>query len=469
MFHFVSARLRYFGGTTNHWNGLCRPLDEIDFQVREWVPNSGWPFDRSHLEPFYVRAHPICLLGPPAYACEDWDTLCHERLPFSTARLTSGFFQSSNDPTSTDPRHGNIKPARFGTLYRDEIGRAHNISTYLHANVIDIETNEGASQVTRVRVVTLAGSGFWISARQFILATGGIENARLLLLSNGVQKTGLGNQHDLVGRYFMEHYSGPNGTLILSDPRYMLRMYLKKNRINGTPLSGFLGISSETQRREKLLNCGLGIRYDPTLKPEGIQSLAAVYKAIQRGDVPDDFARHLGNIITDIDDIAVSAYRRLVGQNPSTVFTVSNWGEPLPNPDSRVLLGPECDRLGKNRVRLDWRLSEMDLFTMKRVYQILAEELGRAGLGRLKVAFAESDTAWPSPPHGSFHHMGTTRMHTDPKQGVVDSNCRIHGLANLSVAGSSVFPTAGHANPTLTIVALAIRLADHIKGLITPN
>jgi choline dehydrogenase-like flavoprotein len=463
----VSARLRYFGGTTNHWDGRCLPLDEIDFAARDWVSNSGWPFDRSHLDPFYARAQRICLLGPLAYACEDWEAICRQRLPFDTARITSTFSQASHDPTSTDTSHGKTKPARFGTLYRDEIGRAHNISTYLYANAVDIEANEVASQVNRVRVATLAGNGFWVSARLFVLATGGIENARLLLLSNGIQKAGLGNQRGLVGRYFMEHHHGPDGIWILSNPEIDLTMYNKKSWENGTWVRGFLGISLETQHREKLLNCGLNIQYEPTLDPKGTQSLKKVLKAIRGGDVPDDFARHVGNIITDIDDIAISAYRRLAGQNPFITFKVRYWGEPLPNPDSRVLLSPERDRLGKNRVWLDWRLSDMDLFTMKRVYQILAEELGRAGLGRLKVPFAENDTSWPSPPTGSFHHMGTTRMHVDPKHGVVDPNCRVHGIANLFVAGSSVFPTAGQANPTLTIVALATRLADHIKGFMT--
>jgi choline dehydrogenase-like flavoprotein len=261
----------------------------------------------------------------------------------------------------------------------------------------------------------------------------------------------------------MEHHCVRGAVVMLSDLDIPPNMF-RHNWVNGAWVRSFLTVSPAVQRRERILNFGFNISQEDRLDPEGMQSLRVILKAVKAGDVPDDFQMHLANIITDLDDITRVAYRQLTGQNANTAFAVKCWGEPAPNPNSRVTLSPERDRLGKNRVRLDWRLSDIDLFTMKRAQQILAEEFGRVGFGRLKIMPIESEGSWPSPPFGSWHHIGTTRMHTDPKKGVVDSNCRVHGVANLFVAGSSVFPTAGHANPTLTIVALSIRLADHVKN-----
>ena len=142
--------------------------------------------------------------------------------------------------------------------------------------------------------------------------------------------------------------------------------------------------------------------------------------------------------------------------------------EPAPNPDSRVILSSDRDMFGVNRVKLDWQISPLDIGSMIRFQEIMDAEFRRAGLGHLCVEL--EGVVPPSKPHiisGGSHHMGTTRMNSNSKMGVVNENCRVHGVCNLYIAGSSVFPTTGYANPTLTIVALAVRLADHIKLLNT--
>jgi choline dehydrogenase-like flavoprotein len=138
--------------------------------------------------------------------------------------------------------------------------------------------------------------------------------------------------------------------------------------------------------------------------------------------------------------------------------------EPAPNPDSRVMLVRERDELGMQRVALDWRLSDVDRRNVRRTLEIFGAEVGAAGIGRVRILYDEDESGWPADLNGGQHHMGTTRMSNDPKQGVVDTNCRVHGLSNLFVAGSSVFPTASGATPTLMLVALALRLADHLKA-----
>jgi choline dehydrogenase-like flavoprotein len=148
---------------------------------------------------------------------------------------------------------------------------------------------------------------------------------------------------------------------------------------------------------------------------------------------------------------------------PIDAMILHNDSEQLPNPTSRVSLGSKRDALGLQEVVLDWRLTAEDKRHVNATHRLLGSEIGRAAFGRLRYMLDEDDTTWPEDLRGAEHHMGTTRMHRDSAKGVVDENCRVHGLANLYVAGSSVFPTGGVANPTLTIVTLALRLADHIK------
>jgi choline dehydrogenase-like flavoprotein len=220
-----ASRLRYFGGTTNHWAGMCRPLDDIDFAARAWIPYSGWPFGRSHLDPFYARAHLICQLGSFTYDTGAWETPDTPRFPLSSDRVMTKITQQS-------------PPTRFGQVYQDEIVRADNVITYLHANAVEVETADTAQTVTRLRVACLQGPQFWVAARQFILATGAIENARLLLLSNKAQSAGLGNQNDLVGRFFMEHPSFESGALLPSAAHLATALHFSKiDRMQGVPVT----------------------------------------------------------------------------------------------------------------------------------------------------------------------------------------------------------------------------------------
>jgi choline dehydrogenase-like flavoprotein len=429
----TAARLRFFGGTTNHWGGWCQPLDEIDFESRDWIPHSGWPFRKSHLVPFYERAQCIVQLGPFAYGAEAWETEGAPQLPFKGGRVMTKMVQFS-------------APTRFGQVYRDEIAHAQNIRTYLNANLVEIETSKEARTVTRLRVACLQGSKFWVSAKLFILATGGIENARLLLLSNRVQRSGLGNQNDLVGRFFMDHAGLNAGTVLLSDPNISPALYVHRvrglhrssNPPGGQSVMGELMLSPEVMRAEKVAN------------------FSAVLESTSRLEAAkgDGFLSSLYNVIKNVN--------RRVFKSP---LRLRNIIEPIPNPDSRVSLTAERDRFGQNRVQLDWRLSPSDKRTIRRSQEIIGMELGRAGLGRLMVGLDSGDTSWLSSlEQGLGHHMGTTRMHVDPKKGVVDQNCQVHEISNLFIAGSSVFPTYGYAPPTLTIVALALRLADHVKS-----
>ena len=449
------ARLRYFGGTTNHWVGECRPFDEVDFEARDGVPFSGWPFPKSHLEPFYRRAEPVCQLQPVPYDARAWATEDAPPIALGGSRLATHILQFS-------------PPTRFGEVYRNDLERAENVSVYLHANALEIKTDTNARTVTQVAATTLEGKVFSVSAKWFVLAAGGVENPRLLLLSNRTQPAGLGNGQDLVGRFFMEHVEMRVGLWLRSNPELPLDLY-KPHDVHTAAAQGriaaSLTLAPEVIRQERLLNFRYEIRpLQPHDAPQskGERSLRHIARSARQRRVPDQFMSHLWTVLTDLGGTAGAVRRRIAGKPPA--LTLLQVSEQAPNPESRVKLSDQQDRFGQRRVELAWRLSETDRRSAVRTQELIARQLGQLGLGRVKSLLGADANAWQLT--GQYHHMGTTRMHEDPTQGVVDANGLVHGLSNLFIGGSSVFPTSGSGTPTLTIVALALRLADRIKELL---
>jgi choline dehydrogenase-like flavoprotein len=454
------CRLRFFGGSTNHWAGRCRPLDGLDFEVRPWVPHSGWPLTRAELDPWYREAQKICQLGAFEYTPGPWLDPGQAALPFDPAKVVSRVWQFS-------------PPTRFGEVYRPELAAASNVDVLLHATVVDIEANEAGSEVSGLAARTLEGKRLTVQARAYVLACGGLENPRLLLAANKQVKVGLGNQQGLVGRYFMEHPHCNAARALVADPA-VLSFYTfgqGGGHAEGIEVLGCLNQSPERQRAEELLNFDSLFTVDD-VGDSGFAALRRIWTAAGRGQWPDHLAADLWQALIGIDDTASGLMGRLGlhEYHPSNAsFRMWCSAEAAPNPDSRVRLGDQLDALGMPRIALDWRLTEQDKRSLLAGYQAVAEELGRTGLGRLQIAdwLTEVDNSWPPTVEGGDHHMGTTRMSADPSQGVVDPSSQVHGIANLYIAGSSVFPTSGSANPTLTIVALALRLAEHLKQRLT--
>jgi choline dehydrogenase-like flavoprotein len=490
-FSLSKSRTRYLGGSTNVWGGTCRPLDEIDFEDRPWMPYSGWPIAKPELIPYYERAQKVCGLGPYKYDFADWEEDLRRQkrinLPFCKDQLVPYIFQFMP-----------WENLRFGEVYRAEIERASNINTYLHVNVMEIETNDTAQAVTRLRVACLEGKKFWVSAKIFILACGGIENPRLLLLSNKVQGTGLGNQYDLVGRFFMEHPYVRSGKMLLSKPNALYPTGPgNKIQVNQSRIMTALALSKTVQKSEQILN--FTAKFVP-IQPEWLRAYERIRNRRQTEE-PDSHSpsiKDFSQVIANLNKVIARAWTKRQFKKspfPHQYFETHLISEQAPNPDSRITLIRERDKLGLNRVQLDWRLSPIDKYTIQRSQEIIGEELAGAKLGQLQIELTNDDASWQSlirrsqqvleethvhsdsnqleivlhsdsyrqTLRGSYHHIGTTRMSTNPKQGVVNEHCQVHGISNLYIAGSSVFPTSGLSNPTLTIVALAIRLADRIK------
>ena len=440
-FPIEAARLHYFGGTTNHWAGFCSIMDPIDFERREWVPHSGWPISYDDVSPFYPRAQEILQLGPFEYDAAYWAAEHDENqlLPFDDSVVWTKMWQFS-------------PPVRFGRDYRDPVVNADNVHLFTHANVTQIEVNDSVSATTGLRVRTLEGKEFRIQARSYVLACGAIQNARLLLASNERAAAGLGNSHDHVGRYFMEHIEMPGARLALTEERAMRLYHL--NFPSQFPL-GELALSADAQREHEVLNGTCSFR----TAPASDEPLQGMFDQVQ----PDAVERLR----------SVEARDRAAQERPADVeeqqgsypreYQLFTRQEQAPNPLSRVTLSSERDALGVPRVQLDWQLTELDKNSIRRFYEVVGREAGRSGVARVQLHEWLMEEGFPSFLSGGWHHMGTARMAANPNEGVVDPDCKVNGIGNLYVAGSAPFPTGGAVNPTLSLVALTLRLSDHLK------
>jgi choline dehydrogenase-like flavoprotein len=445
-----ASRLRGFGGSGNHWAGFARPLDEHDFDQRPWLPHSGWPITRGDLDPYYEDAAELCELGSADFSPQGWAERTRTGLlPLPGGNVAHSMFQYS-------------PPTHFGTVYRHAVEQATDIECYLHANLLELEPVRDGRRIRRARVATLDGRTLWVTAGTFVLALGGIENARLLLASTQGRPHGLGNDHDLVGRFFMEHPEGVVGTAVTAARLTDLGLYARPTparhptRAEAQPLTSAL-------RRVTARLAGA-----PPRRPHGRVTVMVA---------PDvqDRERLVGACVfleplfgdrrrqaSDETLEGAGALLGLGGRRWRSTFRLWMMAEQRPNPDSRVTLAASRDALGLPRVRLHWEVDPADHGSMRRSLELIAAELGAAGVGLVRSHLHRDTGALPAL-RGAAHHMGTTRMGDDPEHAVVDADCRVHGLDNLFVAGSSVFPTGGCASPTLTIVALAARLADHVR------
>jgi choline dehydrogenase-like flavoprotein len=451
------SRIRAFGGTSRHWfspgdeSWAARPLDALDFEVRPGIRYSGWPFDRTILDPYYIHAQALCGLGPFDYDPARWsDPAETPPLPLSAGPVESTVFQ-----------HGT---ADFDGYYQ-ELVRAPNVTLLLHATVVELATGEDPGHVDRVELRRDDGSRSFVRPRLVVLAAGGIENPRLLLLSRQDRRRGLGNDRDLVGRFFAERLSARTGYIVPQVPDLIGRsgFYAIRATKPGIHVQGALRVGDAAQRQGQLLNCAFFLpTRDHSFTAEAVRSLATLVKARRRRPVPAELLGHARNVVTGIGDLGAVARARL--RRPDTthsVLAIRAQAEQAPNPDSRVTLGTRRDRFGLPVARIDWRPTATDRDSIRTSQQAVDMALRAAGLGR--VEFMLGDEHPPALLEGNFHHLGATRMHTDPTRGVVDDDCRVHGVQNLYIAGSSVFPTYGCSNPTLTVVALGLRLADHLK------
>lgn len=454
------ARLRFFGGTTAIWGGRVAELDPIDFEKRAWIPHSGWPITQGDIQPYYDEARALFGLPP------------HRPGPDALPRFGVRLPDFDRDRVDVKLWSFDRQSSRFTFGACRDLVDHPRCTIITHATVTSIDLDASGRRVTSVELRSLGGRRSRIHARVFVLAAGGIENPRLLLASRQSQANGLGNGHDLVGRFFMEHPHARGGKIVSTRVWDLLKAF-RRHSLDGQGVAALLALGEKTQRREGTLNTSLTIA--PRQPADHVQFMGMrAYSRVKHDLDPTRGARTLWLGVKKAATLAQRVF------DPGRPWLLHKLGrvelallvraEQAPNPDSRVTLSTERDALGMPRVKLDWRMTDLDIHSVERLVTTLGSELERLGGGSVEPAdwLSEPGRTWRTDPlvsaHpiGGYHHMGTTRMADSPRQGVVDAQCRVHGIDNLYIAGSSVFPTSGWANPTFTIAALALRTADHI-------
>ena len=467
-------RQRRLGGSSAIWGGRCMPFDPLDFEARSQVPGSGWPLSYDDLLPYYAPANALAEAGRFSYDASD--ALGVGALPmicgFNSRRvLTSGLERFSC-------------PTHFGSRYARRLELAPNVKVLLGANCTGIRLHSDGGSVRCLDVATLAGGRFSVAPRATALAMGGLETARLLLASRDVTPAGVGNWHDAVGRYYMCHIAGNVGQLTVYGPTHSVRHGYEVSP-EGIYCRRRLSVAASEQQRLGLANAVARLHFPRITDPahgSGVLSglfLARKFISYEYGKRLNDgaaatpalYARHLFNVLTDpLDTAAFGAHwlsRRTLAErkfpsvilrNRTNCFSLEVQGEQRPLADSRVTLGERLDALGMPQLRVDWRYSPADIDSVRGTLDVLAEEFAHSGVAHF--AYDADTLEQDLMRFGAYggHHLGTARMGHNPHTSVVNADCQVHGVHNLFVAGSAVFPTSSQANPTLTLIALALRL-----------
>lgn len=421
-----ASRLRYLGGSSNHWGGWCRPMDAVDFEERDWMPYSGWPITKADLDRHFVKAHEMCEAGTLYYdAAAKIAGGIGQPLALGPGGITTRWFQFSK-------MRGSVLPTHFGERYAGDLKKVSRLSVYLWANVTRLGMNPSGTYVRQLDVATLDGRRFNVKAKTCVLAAGGIEVARLLLASNDVVKAGVGNSHDMVGRFFADHPVPRDNAVLVLFGGEPAPFYLGNQTTHGAILRAGLFPSEKFRRNHEVMASSITV--------EGKVELDALGKAA----------------------VATTANALGVDASNASYHSLGCGMELTPDPDRRLTLTDERDALGMPKLKLHMRIAVQDFDKYRLTLKELGRQLLESRIGMVKLNLRTRDEWYASLDWGN-HHMGTTRMSADPKNGVVDANLRVHNVVNLYVAGSSVFPTYGAANPTVNLLALVLRLAEHLK------
>lgn len=465
------SRVRYFGGSCNIWAGRAMIYNEIDLKRRPWIEGIPWPMDFGEIDLYYEAA--AGYLGLPSY-----DKLKPETWRSGLSDFESGLLDNPNFKSNVSLFAK--APARFGykSKYYKKVKKSDGVTVYINSNVVNVQLDDSRSRVTRVDVKCMNGVRYAVKARNFVLACGGLENTRIMLASDKQMAGGIGNQNGLLGRYYMDHPRAVFG-------RVGLTKNVKLDHLLGMPVRGGkmqlgIGLSDKIQAEEGLLNNYLTLEPNYSIgSMELYQSFVKLMKRLLRKGYSGKRFDFKNAEVADVPELiylltpkellphfmyySYYKYSRFVKKFITRLshLSIVSYAEQEASWDSRVYLGPETDRLGMRKLVLDWRISGRSLQSSLRLMELLDQHFREKEAGQMEQKITEISTL---PFTDASHHLGTTRMSDDPKTGVVDSDCRVYGVDNLYVAGSSVFPTAGHANPTLTIAAMALRLADHLKS-----
>ncbi len=472
------THIRQVGGTANHWiikmadkryGYRYAPFDAIDFEKREGLPYSGWPIQKTDLDAYYAKAVSKCEIGPYLFNAESWANSHIDTLKLDPDKIISDVFMFG--PTK-----------KFTQDFPLDISRTSNINLFINATVVELLTSKCGSFTEIAVVKTFAGKTIRFKAKQFILATNAVQTPRLLLNSRKTYLQGIGNQHDNVGRYYMDHSLVPSGNFYLHDPKTIKDFSFYDMRLlSGTSVLGKLKLSTQIMRKHQLRNFTATLFPMPAFQEvEALMSTKYLLEAVVNRKFPTELKKTISAIYKSRSYLLRVFYEKLRYDTPIMPgFGRGGWSklaneqkykrlellafaEQSPNPNNRVTLINEVDELGCKKINLHFKWDEGDINSIKKAQHIFAESLTQTGLGRFGLP--DDFAVHPNRLIGLHHMMGTCRMSETPQQGVVDKNCRVFGMQNLYVAGSAVCTTGSYANPTLTNLALSLRVADIIKN-----
>ncbi|MFN0074174.1 MAG: GMC oxidoreductase [Chloroflexota bacterium] len=456
----IPSRGRSFGGSTNLWFGRIATPDPIDFEERDWVPHSGWPLTLTEMVPWFNKAAEI--LDVPHFekiSIDRWsrnptiDAFVHQGgAGLGVFLWADGLF--------------------MGPAHHDLLKTSRSVRLILQATATELVAHPGSSAIASARFCGPSGNSFSVQASRYVLAAGGLENPRLLLASTGRWPAGVGNGEDNVGRYYMDHPRGEG--LARVDLRGLRPKQIQSLALLGERAQSPYGhvqfrvtFPESMQRAEGLLNHSLHAHLVSDVHAwAGYQSAKRLWGRLRKHDAEPGtrLGDDLATLVKAAPSLATLSARMIKSRGAPTELIVIDQMEQEPDPESRVTVDPrKRDRFGLPRVQVDWRIGESTFRSQAVMHRFFRSILERSGIRSMKSDVLERPrdeiALWDMK-----HPSGTTRMASSPKKGVVDSHCRVHGVPNLYVAGSSVFPTVGHANPTLMIVALAARLANHLRA-----
>lgn len=480
------ATRRQFGGTSVLWGGRCVPFDPIDFEARDYVPHSGWPVRYAEVAHYFDRACRYAGCAPGVFEAQ--------RALATTQRSIVPGLPDGEVRSSTLERWAS--PANFATAYRRTLEDHPGITVLLGATCVAVDCadeGDGGDAVTSLTLRTREGATLRATADRYVIACGGLESTRLLLNSDQRHPGGIGNHSGHLGRYYMGHPSGKIADVQFFTPPAQT-IYNFEQDAGGVYCRRRFTASESTQREHRLMNCALWLdnpRLADASHGNGVLSFAwlalatpglnrllapkGIVAAVLGTPVPGAALSHLRNCLADAGAVArfvprftwqrYFAKRRIPGfflGSESNRYALHFHAEQAPNRDSRVTLTAERDEYGMRRLAVDLRFTDEDARSIVGHHRVLDAHLRRHNCGRLIYKTHDLEAAVLEQARDGFHQIGTARMAARAEDGVVDPDCRVHGVRNLYVCSSAVFPTSGQANPTLTLLALALRLADHL-------
>ncbi len=480
------SRERRFGGASTTWAGLSSPFDSADFVHRPWLRHSGWPISREALMPYYAAA-------------------TRYRFP-ELKRFEHGGFDRLRAKGALQPAWDQVEEKVFlACAEAQNFGREHRaifenagVDLWLDTTALELVADGARGRVSGARVRTSEGQERTLRARTFVVACGGLENPRLLLNSRDLCAAGLGNERDQVGRYLMNHPKNYRGSIELEhavgDEPYFFGC-LKEG------YAGYAGLRLNESVQAELGLLNSYVRLEPLFPWSGSEGVESLVWFAKRSKVLMQWMRRKGrseavplrdysetgddsdlqnqrksiaevcglgwNVVRDAPRVAAYGWSRLTrrGAPRTRRVRLRNFMEMEPDPENRVTLSSARCPYGMPIPKVHHVCTTVDRSSLVALHQALARELPRAGIGRLVDGLMQDEAPWPIDQDAS-HHMGTTRMGTDPATSVVDPTQRLHEVENVYLAGASVFPTSGCANPTFTLVALSIRLAERLAQVL---